>query len=690
VAALAGTIERGMEAPPEVLSYFRAKDLRPGFSWADVWGEEHAHAFTVAGVTETRVLSEFQAAIDKAIAAGTGFEKFRADMRERLTPLGWWGPKDVTDPEGRWRDKRVDFSRPARLQITFWSNMRAARAAGQWNRIQRTKRALPYLLYVRSASERKRPEHLRFVGTILPVDHPFWSTHFPPNGWNCKCSVRQLDQADRDDLLSRPKSDGEGAISYDDTPPDLGRRAYVNRRTGEVTEVPVGIDPGWATNSGLSRARTLTGQLQEQLAAVGPERAQATIRKLWDTGRAEWPRALAKMAEAETVDVPVAASARAAERVGADSALVTVGSDVLAAATRPGAAVGLDRYGLVQRILDTGEWLPDGTVRATIGGEVLTATLRRTAQGRIAVGELRAAPQPKPAPKPKPKPEPKPEIVDLPPLQGYAQEWRDAFVARDPDIVRVLSRAPPVKRVDRWDDRSTGDAFYDPTWREIHMGRRVPSTEGGQVVWRHEFGHHIDHTHRGRGIGSWVSPTAAPVMEATAGELVAAAGKAKDVEEALKRATIWKRAAPVTQRRAVAKALRDSGAGITYDDLAALPSHPYVRAEVQIVRLAAAVVARDAEALLDAWPNVPSRRMLSDLLHAVTDGRIGDPLRGAHSRDYYDRYRHAENSVYREGHTIETFADWFSFRAGPPAERKIVEHVMPALSVHFEALLRSY
>jgi hypothetical protein len=395
IATLAGTVQRGMDAPPEVLDYFRAKDLTPRFSWLDVWGQEHAHAFTVAGVTETRVLSEFKAAIDKAVAEGRGFEAFRADMRERLAPLGWWGPRQVADPDGRWATKAVDFSKPRRLEITFWSNMRAARAAGQWNRIQRTKRVLPYLLYVRSTAERKRPEHLAWAGIILPVDHSFWRTHFPPNGWMCQCAVRQIDQEDRDARLAREP--GDGGIAYRDTPPPEETRRYVNRRTGEVTEVPVGIDPGWHTNPGLSRARTLVSQLTQTLDEAGPERAARTIAKLWSRetpGGGSWPKAIAKMPE--RVHLPVASSARAAAEMEAKGEVIAVASDVLAAKVSKHARVDIQSFGLIQQILDEGEWLDRGdpTIRhvlAVIDGVYWVLALRRSQAGYIQVRTLFAA-----------------------------------------------------------------------------------------------------------------------------------------------------------------------------------------------------------------------------------------------------------------------------------------------------------
>ncbi|QFR32393.1 phage minor head protein [Ancylobacter sp. TS-1] len=276
--AAGGRVERGFPTPPEVLDYFRERDLAPHFSWLDVWGEEHAHAFTVAGVLEERILAEFRAAIDQALANGTGFDTFREELQRRLTPLGWWGPRRVLDPDGA-KVKTVDFTQPKRLRTTFWSNVRAARAAGQWDRIQRTKRALPYILYVRTTAGDPRPEHLRYAGIILPVDHPFWRVHFPPNGWGCKCAVRQISTAQAERLLGRtPGEDGD--VIYRDTPPEERVRVFINKRTGVRSRVPEGIDPGWHTNPGIGRSRTLGRILQEQLDDTPAELAAIRVQKI--------------------------------------------------------------------------------------------------------------------------------------------------------------------------------------------------------------------------------------------------------------------------------------------------------------------------------------------------------------------------------------------------------------------------
>lgn len=40
----------------------------------------------------------------------------------------------------------------------------------------------------------KREEHLALVGTIRPIEDPWWDTHTPPLAWNCKCRIRPTDK----------------------------------------------------------------------------------------------------------------------------------------------------------------------------------------------------------------------------------------------------------------------------------------------------------------------------------------------------------------------------------------------------------------------------------------------------------------------------------------------------------------
>lgn len=50
-----------------------------------------------------------------------------------------------------------------------------------------------YLLQYRTANDGKvRPEHAGLHGITLPAEDSFWDEYFPPNGWNCRCTVVQV------------------------------------------------------------------------------------------------------------------------------------------------------------------------------------------------------------------------------------------------------------------------------------------------------------------------------------------------------------------------------------------------------------------------------------------------------------------------------------------------------------------
>lgn len=72
--------------------------------------------------------------------------------------------------------------------------VRSARMAEKWKGFERTKRLYPNLEFIESTAVNKRPEHLQWVGTVLPIDHPWWNTHTPPVGWGCECSIRNTDK----------------------------------------------------------------------------------------------------------------------------------------------------------------------------------------------------------------------------------------------------------------------------------------------------------------------------------------------------------------------------------------------------------------------------------------------------------------------------------------------------------------
>jgi uncharacterized protein with gpF-like domain len=255
--------------PADVLKYWRDKKLKVGFHYLDVWNEEHDAAFTVAKVMRKDVLGALQSELDRAIEEGVPFVEWRKEIEPRMRALGWWEPHEVRDPK---TGKRATVKPPLRLRTVFQTNMRTARAVGQLERIERTKKTRPYLLYQVGPSARHREQHLAWHGLLLPVDDDFWAFAFPPNGWGCKCSVRavtgrEADRLEKEGVLApNPEpildEDGNPTGHVKDTrvpvvteAPRLRLMPWVNPRTRKTEYVPEGIDPGFHHRPGEGRKR---------------------------------------------------------------------------------------------------------------------------------------------------------------------------------------------------------------------------------------------------------------------------------------------------------------------------------------------------------------------------------------------------------------------------------------------------
>ncbi|MBI4829453.1 MAG: minor capsid protein [Nitrospinae bacterium] len=227
--------------------------------------EAHDRAFTVAKMMDVELLGDVRAALDEAIARGGTVEEFKRELAPHLQARGWWGRQEMLDPvTGEARTVQLGSAR--RLETIFRTNLRTAHAAGQWERIERNKKTLPLLMYDAINDGRTRAEHRAWDGTVLPVDHPWWKTHYPPNGWNCRCSVIPVNEA-------MAAAMGEKVTRQ--APPEEARE-WTNPRTGEVVDVPKGIDPGWGYHPGRSAAAPFE-LFAEKLEGAPADLAQAAL-----------------------------------------------------------------------------------------------------------------------------------------------------------------------------------------------------------------------------------------------------------------------------------------------------------------------------------------------------------------------------------------------------------------------------
>ena len=116
----------------------------------------------------------------------------------------------------------------------------------------------PYWKYVAVMDQRTRAAHAAMNGKVFRADDPIWKTHYPPNGFGCRCVVIALSERDME-RQGLTVSDSEGHLKQ------VEQEAGVNKRTGEVVTVRgtqyrftgkdgksrvMTPDPGWSYNPG--------------------------------------------------------------------------------------------------------------------------------------------------------------------------------------------------------------------------------------------------------------------------------------------------------------------------------------------------------------------------------------------------------------------------------------------------------
>ena len=254
--------------PTEAVDYLRRKKVRQGFHYDEVWREAHWNSFTVAKAMEDDLLSDIQGSIAGAIEEGVPFEKWRAEMTERLGKRGWWGYKVDAEPEDEEQRAKLEANLSRRLETIWHVNTTQAYQAGIWERGMRSP-AHPYVLYLVGPSAKHREQHLAWHGTLLPRDDPFWAIAAPMNGWGCKCSVRFVSRATRqrylrDKIPGPVQGDAEPDLVEPKTAsPTLRPKTYQNKRTGRTHVGYAGIDPGFERSPGVGRARQLEDKFRQ-------------------------------------------------------------------------------------------------------------------------------------------------------------------------------------------------------------------------------------------------------------------------------------------------------------------------------------------------------------------------------------------------------------------------------------------
>ncbi len=336
----------------EQLDFFRQKLNLPSEHYDDIIQSGHDRAFIVAGAMKADLVQDFRSAIDRVVAEGKSIQWFREHFDEIVDRHGWHG----------WTGEDTADGRDWRTRIIYKTNLAASYAAGRYQQLTDPTllKRLPYWKYIHNDTvTHPRPLHVAWSGLVLKHDNPWWQTHFPPNGWGCRCRITAV-----------AASEYQGASA-----PDNGDWVKEDR-IGQQHVIPNGIDYGWDYTPGRANAELLRQVVDKQESADW-RLARANVAEL--VGGAVFTRFLNGQLAGE---FPVAVLDDAEKALlGSEASVVLMSQASVADHLDKHPEITADDYRQVQQIIDQGEVYQQNDERVIylwLGGELYRAALKRT------------------------------------------------------------------------------------------------------------------------------------------------------------------------------------------------------------------------------------------------------------------------------------------------------------------------
>lgn len=179
----------------------RLGNLIPTQRWTDIRGNAHDRAVVVAGAMQADLLNDLAAAVLQVIEGGGTLESFRKSFDRIVDQHGW-----SYRGERNWRTRTI-----------YSTNMSASYHAGRLAQLNDPglREVAPYRMYRHGGSADPRLHHLKWDKLTLLADHPWWQTHYTPNGWGCSCYVIAVSRETAESMGGRfdePDPDQPGDI----------------------------------------------------------------------------------------------------------------------------------------------------------------------------------------------------------------------------------------------------------------------------------------------------------------------------------------------------------------------------------------------------------------------------------------------------------------------------------------------
>lgn len=182
--------------PQEAIDYFKRKKSVTKKEFEKLSAEAKSSAFTISGIYKTDVLDGFKMEMTDALETGRSQKDIVKKFKGILSGAG--------------HKELGDFH----LETIFRTNMMTAYGIGKRRAMEEVAEDLPFWEYSAVGDDRTRPTHRALDGIVLPFDHPFWDTHFPPWEFNCRCGINATYALPENYNPNNPSGNAE--IIYDD------------------------------------------------------------------------------------------------------------------------------------------------------------------------------------------------------------------------------------------------------------------------------------------------------------------------------------------------------------------------------------------------------------------------------------------------------------------------------------------
>ncbi|MDG6790462.1 phage minor head protein [Glaesserella parasuis] len=192
----------GLE-PKEAIEYLHQKKLLASKVFKkELYDSALARATTISKLTDLDITRDIYGSMEKARREGKSFNEWKKTLVGDLERKGWVYGHDKAISRGIDGKLLADpktgehFGTPRRLNTIYRTNMQQAYSAARYQRYMDNVDNRPYWQYSAVGDKRTRPAHQALNGKIYRYDDPFWATFYPPNGFNCRCTVIALSERD--------------------------------------------------------------------------------------------------------------------------------------------------------------------------------------------------------------------------------------------------------------------------------------------------------------------------------------------------------------------------------------------------------------------------------------------------------------------------------------------------------------